>query len=108
MVIGACATTSTVKSVLGTYERIEDGDTERVVLLDNGIFEVYENGKKRSEAKWKLTKEGVLHLTISDEGIFVCRINKDGSITMIARIDKDDGKREEAPKEEQMTFKKIK
>ena len=34
MVLSACASVPTVKSVLGTYERIEDGDTQRYVLLE--------------------------------------------------------------------------
>jgi len=108
MFVSACATTSTVKSVAGTYEEKQDGDTYRLVLLENGISERYINGKKREEeGKWKLTKEGELHDTYSNGNILVLRINKDGSITIIARIDAD-GKREEAPKDKQMTFKKIK
>jgi len=108
MFVSACATTSTVKSVAGTYEEKQDGDTYRLVLLENGISERYINGKKREEeGKWKLTKEGELHDTYSNGNILVLRINKDGSITIIARIDAD-GKREEAPKDKQMTLKKIK
>ena len=108
VVVGACASMPTVKSGAGTYEYKEDGYTYRMVFLDNGISEVYINGKKREEeGKWKLTKEGELHATYPwKESILVHRINKDGSITLIARI--EDGKREEAPKEAQITLKKIK
>ena len=92
------------KKVVGTYEA-KDG--KRVVLLDNGIVELYENGKKDEvEHKWSISKEGEIHATDSEGDIFIFRINKDGSITIIARI--RDGKKEEAPKEAQMTFKKIK
>ena len=107
MVLSACATTSTVKSVAGTYELKIDGDTYRSVLLENGIVESYKNGKKRSEAKWKISKEGELYVTSSDGFIVVYRINKDRSITVIAFISKD-GKRREALKENQFTYKKIK
>jgi len=108
MVLSACATTSTVKSVAGTYEHKKDGDTYRGVFLENGILEQYRNGKKREgeEAKWKVV-EGELHATDPDGDIAVCRINKDGSITFIAYIPKD-GKREDIPKEGQPTAKKIK
>ena len=108
MVVSACATTSTVKSVAGTYELKIDGDTYRSVLLENGIVESYKNGKKREEeGKWKISKEGELHDTYSNGNIFVFRINKDRSITSIARILKD-GKRRDLPKQRQFTYKKIK
>ena len=108
MVIGACASTSTVKSVAGTYERKTGEDTYRAVFLENGDVENYLNGKKREgeEAKWKVV-EGEIHVTHSHGNILVFRINKDGSITNIAMIPKD-GKRKEAPKEYQLPIKKIK
>ena len=104
----ACATTPTVKSVTGAYEHKRGEDTFRMVFLENGISERYANGKKEEkEGKWKISEECELHDTYSNRYICVYRINKDGSITIIARIDAD-GKREEAPKDKQMTFKKIK
>jgi len=107
LVVSACATTSTVKSVSGTYELKIDGDTYRSVLLENGIVESYKNGKKREEeGKWKISKEGELH-DIYNGDIFVFRINKDTSITLIAEINKD-GKRVDLPKEKQITVKRIK
>ena len=116
MLVGGCATPLTPEqkqkalrdSAVGTYEEKQDGDTYRLVLLENGIVESYKNGKKREEeGKWKISKEGELHDTYSNGNIFVFRINKDGSITLIARIDAD-GKRKEAPKEHQIPHKKIK
>ena len=58
MVVSAYATTSTVKSVAGTYELKKDGDTYRGVLRENGISEGYINGKKYEEGKWRISKEG--------------------------------------------------
>ena len=99
---------SAEKKVIGEYELKEDGNTERVVLLDNGITELYKNGKKDEvEHKWSISKEGEIHATDSEGDIFIFRINKDGSITIIARIGKD-REREDYPKDKQMTFKKIK
>ena len=98
---------SAEKKVIGEYELKEDGNTERVVLLDNGIMELYKNGKKDEvEHKWSISKEGEIHATDSEGDIFIFRINKDGSITAVARIDKDG--RDDKPKEKQRTFKKIK
>ena len=107
MVLSACASMPTVKSVAGTYERIEGGDTHRAVLLENGIVEGYVDGEKRGEeVKWELTKKGKIHVTTPFEEVGVCRINKDGSITWIA--DEFEGERKEVPKEHQKTWKKIK
>ena len=98
---------SAEKKVIGEYELKEDGNTERVVLLDNGIMELYKNGKKDEvEPKWSISKEGEIHATDSEGDIFIFRINKDGSITIIARIGRD-GEREDYPKNRQTTFKRI-
>jgi hypothetical protein len=84
------------EKVVGTYED-EDryGDTYRTVLLENGVSEYYENGKKVEEGKWSISKEGEMHI-IDDVGdILVLSINKDESITYIAEI--KGGKREDYP-----------
>ena len=93
------------EKVVGEWSE-SDGDTGRLIFLDNGFAEHYTNGKKDEEGKWKVV-DGEIHLTAPNGNISVGRINKDGSITAIATIDKD-GKREEAPKEFQGTLKKIK
>ena len=93
------------EKVVGTYEGKKDGFTFRVVLLENGIVEFYNNGEKEEDdGKWKII-DGELH---ANDGISVgvLRKNKDNSITYIARI--KDGKREEVPKEYQVPLKKIK
>ena len=96
------------EKVVGTYEYIKDGDTIRMVFLENGIWEGYENGKKEDgEGKWKITKEGEIHIIDGRGDIDVVRINKDGSITAVAGIDKD-GKREDLISKRQPTFKRIK
>ena len=107
LLVGGCASTPTIKSVAGTYEAKKDGDTFRVVFLENGNSEVYKNGKKEAEGKWKLSKESEIHITTDEGGIGVFRTNKDGSITIIALIPKD-VKRVDFPKEDQLTLKKIK
>ena len=48
MVLSACASMPTIKSVAGTYEGKKDGNTVKLVLLKNGIAEFYDNGKKYS------------------------------------------------------------
>ena len=106
LVVG-CGKTAEEK-VVGTYEWKKGEDTFKLVLLENGIGEDYENGKKREEeAKWKISKDGELHIVDENGDSHIIRINKDGSITVIARTYNDE-KREAIPKEEQWTLKKIK
>ena len=97
------------EKVVGTYEIKEDGFTAKFVFLENGVIEGYENGKKFEEGKWIISKEGELHIAYIDENgaTYIFRINKDRSLTVIAYILKD-GKREDYPKEDQHTYKKIK
>ena len=97
--------TAEEKKVVGTYEMEGGGDTFSAVFLDNGIIENYKNGiREEEEDKWKIV-DGELHI-IHERGIAVFIINKDGNITGIADI--EDGKREDFPKENQHTIKKIK
>ena len=95
------------EKVVGTYEFKVDGDTFKVVLLENGNGELYGDGQKVSEAEWKISEEGEMHAIDGSGLITVHRINKDGSITNIAMIDKDK-KRTDWPKEDQWILKKIK
>tara|TARA_B100000959_G_scaffold259444_1_gene295088 strand:- start:375 stop:842 length:468 start_codon:yes stop_codon:yes gene_type:complete len=96
------------EKVIGEYENTEDGDTLRAVFLENGVVERYDNGKKDEvEYKWKISKEGEIHVEDNDGDIAVFSINKDESITRIASIDKD-GERIDTPKGRQFTLKKIK
>jgi len=107
IILSVCASMPTVKSMAGTYEEKEHGDA-RLVLLKNGIFEAYEKGKKDKGGKWKINKEDELHLSDSRNiFIVIVKINKDGSITIVARIDAF-GKRVEFEKEEQLAYKRIK
>ena len=93
-------------SVAGEYEHKDDGTTYKLVLLENGIWEVYTNGKKEGSVyKWSIVKEEI-HVKYDSVGIQVYRINKDKSITFIADI--EDGKRTDYLKNRQRTWKKIK
>ena len=81
------------EKVVGTYEAKIGEATMRMVLNE-------------AEGKWEVVN-GEIHVEVEDGRILVHRINKDGSLTTIARIGKD-GKRRDIPKEDQLTFKKIK
>ena len=98
------------EKVVGTYEGKIDGYAVRLALLDNGVLEDYNDSEKRNEEgqqKWKVV-DGEIHADDNTRGdIVVLSINKDGSLTAIATIDKD-GKRKDIPKDNQKTFKKIK
>ena len=97
------------KKVVGEYERKEDGDTFRVVLLENGIVEFSENGEKKKYGTWKMAllrfelgKE--VHVDYENSKSFY-KIESNGDLTEIANI--IDREREEVPKV-QTTYKKIK
>ena len=104
---GACATTPLEKKVVGEYERnSKGGTTYRLVFLKNGTMENYLSGQKTDENKWAIVN-GEIHVAYNKEGVIVIhRINKNISITWISRI--WDGKRKDLPKDEQVTYKKIK
>ena len=95
------------EKVLGEYEhKHENGNTYKIVLLDNGIVEEYTNGKKQTEGKWSVVR-GEIHTKYNYSGtIFVYIINTDKSIAQIAAI--QNGKRFDLPKERQISHKKIK
>ena len=92
----------TKEDVAGTYEHKDKaGRSFKLILLGNGIVEGYTNGKKNQRKdNWKIINKEI-HFNE-----MVCGINEDGTFTMIAII--FNGKREELPKEDQVTFKKIK
>ena len=96
------------EKVVGEYEFKDDKDTRfRMRVLENGVLESNIKDKQREEDfKWSISEDGELHVEVGDGIILVFRINKDGSITAVARIDKDG--RDDKPKEKQRTFKKIK
>ena len=104
LVVG-CGKTAEEKMV-GTYEARGGGDTYKQVLLENGVLESYINDKQREgDFKWSISEDGELHI-VDKEGIVLFRINKDGSLTNIAIIDKDGP--EDYPKEDQLTWTKTK
>ena len=100
--------TAEEQKVVGEYEIKLGVNTLRLVLLKNGIAEGYTNGKKdERDSKWEL-KDGEIHLT-ADGITGIWRINKDGSITIIARIGKDGERGDLAnEKEDEATLKRIK
>ena len=95
-------------SVIGEYERKEDGDTLRGVLLANGKVKSYDgNGEKDKEGTWKLVgKEVHIEELNIEEVTDILKIEPNGNLTIIALI--EDGKRTDFPKDSQMTLKKIK
>ena len=93
------------EKVVGEYESIYNGKIYKRVFLENGIVEWYVNGKKRAEYKLEIVN-GEIRAAFGSEYKDIYRINADRSITHIAYI--SDGEREDFPKEEQVTYKRIK
>ena len=113
MLVGGCATPLTPEltleeKVVGTYEYIDDnGNAHKYVLQESGVAEFYWSDRKSHiKRKWKISKDRELHIDDKLGAIPILTINPDGSITLIADI--VDGKRTDFPKDNQITFKKIK
>ena len=97
---------SSYAKLFGSYEIKEDGETIRIVLLENGKYEAWIDGEKKDDGTWKIEAKEVYLLEDGEEIPYILKIESNGELTMIARI--KDNKREEAPKQHQRTFKKLK
>ena len=73
LLLSACATTFTPEDkVVGTYEVKMGGNTVKMVLLENGIFEGYVNDEQDlEEGKWSISEEGEIHGVDEDGDIGV-------------------------------------
>ena len=101
--------TAEEKKVVGTYSGLytRDGQTH---FRSNGLVFWHYFGEKEEVGKWSIIGKEV-HFRHSfgvlAGDVAVYRINKDGSLTNIAYIEKD-GKRIDHPEEEQGTVKRVK
>jgi len=86
--VSACAGTPTVKSIAGVYEVRADGNIWRTVFLANGVAEYYTNDKKYSETSWAISPDGEILSERKDGFAGVYVLNKDGSLTRVAHIDR--------------------
>lgn len=95
-------------SVVGEYRdaHSDENNTGKIVILANGVCELYVNGEKLFELNWSIV-DGEIHAKYDSGEIYVFRINPDKSIMDIAYI--EDGKRRDNPtKGIQQRWKKIK
>jgi len=98
------------EKVVGFYvgQSNQNANRLRLVLWENGEVESYRDGKKQFKAKWEINEKRELHVEVkerSEEVLFVFSINPDGSLTGVTAA--MGGKREVLPKEDQITFDKI-
>ena len=84
---------------VGSYEW---GETGKLHFLENGKAELYIDGKRTFELKWKIVGNEV---HAAGDLVAVYRIETNGDLTQIAEI--EGGKRTDFPKG-QMTLKKTK
>ena len=109
MVVSACASMPTMKSMAGIYEAKISKDSFKTVFLGTGKVEIYYNDIKINEGDWSVVGREV-HAESSKGETGILRINSKArgysTLTDIASI--VDGKRIDLPKEEQLTYKKIK
>ena len=96
----------TKEDVVGSYEANEEaGDTFKLVLLDNGRFEIHFAGKKAEEGTWKFEAKEVHILGDGKEVTSVLKIESNGDLTEIANIGEE---RTELPFRKDRAFKRIK
>ena len=101
LLLGACATTPTMKSIVGTYEGKPYLTTVKLVFLENGKVEHYRNEEGR---EWKIDEKKV-HV-VSKNSTSIYKIEPNGDLTWIAL----DYVGERIPKRpfQSATFKRIK
>ena len=93
------------EKIVGTYEKKFDEGTMKLVILENGTVEKYNNGEKTDDFEWKIVGKEV-HLGDGMPPVDVGKIEPNGDLTAIAEI--DGGGRKDYSKEDQRTFKRIK
>jgi hypothetical protein len=114
LLLGACATTPTMKSVAGGYRgKMQNtqnlGSTIRMDLLKNGVVRAYMDGKDAGEeGRWKIQGGEVLIDIASSPNATVVtyRIESSGDLTMVSAM--LNGVSKEIPKGKDLTFKRIK
>ena len=85
--------------VVGTYEYAEGKDTAWFTLLENGLVEGYEKGKKvKKDIRWKISNNRELHFVIKDGGVKVFSLNPDDGLTRVKYY---------LDKKSQMTFHRV-
>ena len=94
------------KSVVGTYETKEGKDTFRLIILENGKFEHHYSGKIQGKGTWKFEAKEVHALEDGREFASVFKIESNGDLKEIGNKSSTSGKR--SPKDNHITFKKIK
>ena len=90
------------EKVVGSYEF---SPTSKIVFLDNGVLELYQNNEIAQSNKWSIVDEEI-HILNQDGEVEVVRIEPNGDLTNIAKI--KNGIRTEESLDEQQTIKRIK
>ena len=91
------------EKLVGSYEAKGFGDAVKFDLLENGEFESYQNGRKLTEGTWEILGKEVF--AKGENSSLVFKTTTNGDLILIAGI--NEGKREDRPKTEQLTFRKI-
>jgi len=91
------------EKLVGSYEAKGFGDVVKFVLLENGKFESYQNGRKLTEGTWEILGKEVF--AKGEDSSLVFKTTTNGDLILIAGI--NEGKREDRPKILQLTFRNI-
>ena len=93
--------------VVGKYEYKEPGWTSRLVLMENGVAQSYDDDKKKFKGKWEIMNKNEIYVEEKDHDDGILRINLDGSLTYVAERESD-GSRTDLDENKQITYKKLK
>ena len=86
--------------ITGGYEAKDGQDTDKFILMDNGIVEVFHNGKHEGKGTWKLEGEEV---HVDFEGGVVFKLTDDGNLKVTS-----EGGTKVSASETPFIFKRIK
>jgi hypothetical protein len=97
-----------IEDIIGTWEASVDGDTVKVIFLENGTVKAAMNGRDIEGLDgWRINRNGEILIYNGKGGISLLKLETSDSLTLFTQIDRD-GKRSALPKDKQPTYIKIK
>ena len=100
------ASATPTQKYISFQKEFDEGDRdEKITFREGGAWESLDNGEIEEGGTWTV-KNGRIHAADDDGDAFIFELNGDGNLMVIAV--ENGGNKKHLPKEEQLTFKKIK
>ena len=100
------ASTPPTQKYISFQKEFDEGDRdEKITSCEGGAWESLDNGETEEGGTWTV-KNGTIHAVDDDGDAFIFELNSDGNLAVIAV--ENGGNKKHLPKEEQLTFKRIK